>query len=203
MGPLHALVVILGFTIMETAVAGEGERGDDHARRFPDHAITNTPLDGAGVDVAGDADVAAHDIFPLLVNTRFAYAGRDKKKQTDLILSVGRAASQTHREGSYAVEVRAGHAKISQAAYNFIRNAHRALFGLLDKAPGTYTRARRFLTLDWQRPSPPQSSMPADRTTDASDICAECSTEGPPRTSTNRDSPSEPQLTLINRQFHD
>jgi hypothetical protein len=88
--------------------------------------ITDTTLDGAGVDVAGDADVVAHDILELLVNTRFAYAGRDKKKQTDLILSVGRAlgaASQTHREGTYAAEVRAGHANNSHRAPTCARAA--------------------------------------------------------------------------------
>jgi hypothetical protein len=62
MVPLRALVIILVSTIMETEVVGEGERVVDHARRRPDHANTNTVFDGASVDVAGDADVVAHDI---------------------------------------------------------------------------------------------------------------------------------------------
>jgi hypothetical protein len=148
-------------------------------RQLPERA-GSSPRDA---DVAGDANVTT-DLLRLLSNTRFAYVGRDKRKQTNLILSVGRAASQSDLEGIYVAEVWAGHAKNAKAAYNFIHNSRRALLDLLDKAPGTFMRARLFLTTEWQRPQPTTSPLPTDHATDASEICAECASEDPPLAST-------------------
>jgi hypothetical protein len=54
-------------------------------------------------------------------------------------------------------------------------------------------RARgSFLTSEWQRPNPPPSSLPVDRTIDASEIWAKCTTEGSPHASSIGGAPSEP-----------
>jgi hypothetical protein len=129
-----------------------------------------------GVDVAGDANVIA-DLLGLLSNTRFAWGTQE----------AGVIARQSELEGTYAAELRAGQAKNAQGAYAFIHFSRRALFNLLNKAPDTrITRnkepdtrvnARLFLTADWRRPQPTPSPLPTDHTTDASEICAECTSE--------------------------
>jgi hypothetical protein len=76
----------------------------------------------SGVDVVGDTNVTA-DLLGLLSNTRFAYAGGDKRRQAYRILCGGHTARQSELEGTYAAELRAGHAKNAQGAYAFIHNS--------------------------------------------------------------------------------
>jgi hypothetical protein len=155
-------------------VDGGGGNEATSNRRLPDHATTSFHATGGAlpaVDVAGDVTAV---LFDLLGTTKFAYAGGDKRKQTNLILSVGRAPSQSKLEGIYATEVRAGHAKNTKVTRDFIYNSRRALLGFLDKAPGAHMCARLFLTMQWQRPHPTSTPLPTDHTSNASEICAEC-----------------------------